>query len=97
MAQQNEAAEALTILRSIREGQEEALSMQRQALELQREMAQLTKSQFARAEAIQTRAEQLQDRSAEMIAGARRVLKIVLPIILILVAYLSWLIFRRYC
>jgi 3'-phosphoadenosine 5'-phosphosulfate sulfotransferase (PAPS reductase)/FAD synthetase len=51
--------------------------------------------QFERAERINQRAEQIQDKSAQIVAGARKVFVIVLPVLLALLIYVSWLILRR--
>ncbi len=91
-----ESKEALALLRDIQENQLQALAMQRESLELQRKAVEATLAQFSRAEAIQVKAEELQDRSAEIMASGRRMMKIILPIIIVLIAYLSWLMFRRW-
>ena len=44
--------------------------------------------------ALQARAEALQDRSARMIGTVQRVMPIVLVVVVILIAYVSWLVFR---
>ena len=51
--------------------------------------------QVERAEHIQDRAEELQDRGMGIMKTARRSLAVVLPIVALLIAYLSWLLFRR--
>ena len=50
--------------------------------------------QSERAEKIQDRAEELQERSAGIMTAARRSLAIVLPVVVLLIVYLTWLIFR---
>jgi len=50
--------------------------------------------QAARAERIQQKAELLQDRSAALVGGARKAVLVIIPIIVLLIGYLSWLIFR---
>jgi hypothetical protein len=68
---------------------------QKEALALQREQLRLAQQQFARAERINDRAEQIQAKSAQIIGIARRSLAVVLPIVVVLIAYLSWLMLRQ--
>lgn len=91
-----ESEEVLALLRNIQENQQQSLAMQRESLELQRKAVEATLNQFSRAEALQVKAEQIQARSAEIMASGRRMMKIVLPIIILLIIYLSWLLFRRW-
>jgi hypothetical protein len=60
----------------------------------QAEQLEIVKRQAARTERIQDRAEELQARSAGVVTTARRSLAVVLPVVILLIAYLSWLIFR---
>jgi len=91
-----ESEEVLALLRNIQENQLQSLAMQRDSLELQRKAVEATLNQFSRAEALQVKAEQIQARSAEIMASGRRMMKIVLPVIIFLIIYLSWLLFRRW-
>jgi hypothetical protein len=50
--------------------------------------------QVERTERIQNRAEELQAKGMGIMTAARRSLAFVLPIVIVLIAYLSWLIFR---
>jgi uncharacterized membrane protein (DUF106 family) len=84
---QDERDELIGLLKQIRDNQEKQLAQQR-------EMVDLYRRQYERAEKLQERAESLQDRSAGMIATARKVMFIVLPIIILLIVYLSFLLFR---
>ena len=87
-------SELLGVLKEIRQSQKAQLEGQREALSLQREQVQMARRQFERAEKLQDRAEKMQDSGASMMRTARRVLAIILPIVIGLVIYLSWLIFR---
>lgn len=82
------------LLEQIRDNQAEQLARQREALEFQRTQLEIVRRQAERAERIQDRAEQLQARSAGVVTTARRSLAVVLPVVVLLIAYLSWLIFR---
>ena len=76
-----------SLLEAIRDNQAAALALQKEQLELVRR-------QLERAERIQDRAEELQSRGMGIMTTARRSLAIVLPIVILLIVYLSWLIFR---
>jgi hypothetical protein len=78
--EQDELARIATLLEQIRDNQVEQL--------------QLIRRQAERAERIQNRAEELQAKSAGIVTTARRSLAVVLPVVILLIAYLSWLIFR---
>jgi uncharacterized membrane protein (DUF106 family) len=76
----DDATRIVTLLEQIRDNQAEQLA--------------LVKRQAERAERIQDRAEELQAKSAGIVTTARRSLAIVLPVVVLLIVYLSWLIFR---
>jgi uncharacterized membrane protein (DUF106 family) len=91
---ENTAARIAALLEQIRGNQAEQLALQREALEFQRTQLELVKRQAERAERIQDRAEELQAKSAGIVTAARRSLAVVLPLVILLIAYLSWLLFR---
>jgi uncharacterized membrane protein (DUF106 family) len=90
----DEANEAVEVLKEIRANQRIQLERQAQALALQKEQFEMVKAQYARAEKIQDRAEAIQDTGAKMMGTARKAMAIILPVVIALVIYLSWLIFR---
>jgi uncharacterized membrane protein (DUF106 family) len=55
---------------------------------------ELMRRQAERTERIQDRAEELQAKSAGMVTTARRSLAFLLPLVILLIVYVSWLIFR---
>ena len=81
------------VLAEIRNNQQQQLALQAEALALQRENFELIKRQFDRAERIQVRAEQIQDSGAKLVTAARKSLYVVIPVIIVLIAYVSWLLF----
>ena len=83
----DDTARTLALLEQIRDNQAAALAMQKEQFELFRR-------QVERTERIQDRAEELQARGAGIMTTARRSLAIVLPVVILLIIYLSWLIFR---
>lgn len=90
----NDAKQMTALLEELREGQKLQLERQLEALELQRKQFAAMQEQFARAERIQSKAELLQDRGANLVQGARKVFAVVVPVIVVLVVYVSWLLFR---
>lgn len=83
-----------TLLEEIRNGQKLQLERQLEAIQIQRDQFAIVQKQANRAEAIQQRAEKIQEKSAQIVGGARKMLIIILPIIIVLIAYVSWLILR---
>jgi hypothetical protein len=92
--EKDDAARIAALLAEIRDNQAEQLARQREALEFQRSQLELVKRQAERAERIQDRAEELQAKSAGIVTTARRSLAFVLPVVILLIVYLSWLLFR---
>ena len=83
----DDSARLIALLERMRENQEAALAMQKEQFELFRR-------QVERTERIQDRAEELQARGMGIMKTARRSIAVVLPVVILLIAYLSWLIFR---
>ena len=86
--------ETVDVLRDILKNQQIQLQRQYEALEIQREQFAMYKAQFERAEKLQDRAEKIQETSANLMGAAKKALVVILPIVAILLAYLTWLIFR---
>lgn len=89
-----EAQQLDAILKEIRDNQKLQIERQTEALALQREQWALLQRQADRHERIQDRAENIQAKSAQMVAVARRTLFFLLPVLILLMMYVSWLIFR---
>jgi hypothetical protein len=68
--------------------QQESLALQREALGEQRKLIADTRANLELARSVNERAAELQQR-------ARRALAMLLPLILVLIAYVSWLLFFR--
>ena len=43
---------------------------------------------------VQDRAEQIQAKSAQLVSGSRKAMLVILPVILVLIVYVSWLFFH---
>jgi len=84
----------LGVLEEIRDDQKLQLQRQAEALALQREQVALIQRQSERTERIQDRAEQLQARGAQIVAKSRWIVAIALPAVILLIVYVSWLLFR---
>jgi uncharacterized membrane protein (DUF106 family) len=85
----------LRVLEEMRDNQRLQLERNSEALALQRETLALVQRQADRTDKIQDRAEQIQARSAQLVGAGRKVMAVVLPLIIVLVIYLSWLLFAR--
>jgi hypothetical protein len=90
----DEGARIARLLEEIRDNQATQLARQAEALALQKEQFELIRRQAERTEKIQDRAEELQARGMGIMKTARRSLAIVLPIVFVLIVYVSWLILR---
>ena len=89
-----ELQQILRVLHDIRDDQRLQMERQAESFALQRNQFELALKQTERAERIPDRAEEIQAKGAEMMASGRKVLAIVLPIVIALIVYLSWLLFR---
>ena len=67
---------------------------QKLQLALQREQFTLIQRQAERQSLIQDRAENIQAKGAQIMAVARRTLFVILPIVTLLIIYVSWLLLR---
>ncbi len=83
------------LLEEIRDTQRLQLERQTEALAVQREHLAMVQRQTERAERLQDRAEQLQTRSAQLMGSARTISTVLIPVVVALMVYVSWLIFRR--
>jgi hypothetical protein len=89
-----DAQRIIHILEEIRDNQKLQLQQQGEALMLQREQFAITQKQTDRTERIQDRAEQIQAKSAQLVSGSRKAMLVILPVILVLIVYVSWLFFH---
>jgi uncharacterized membrane protein (DUF106 family) len=78
--ERDDSARIVELLEQIRDNQAAQLELSRRLAE--------------RTERIQDRAEDLQARGMGIMKTARRSLAIVLPVVILLIIYLSWLLFR---
>ena len=83
------------LLEEIRDTQRLQLERQTEALTIQREQLAMVQRQAERTERIQARAEEIQTRSAQLVSSARRLATVLVPVVVALMLYVSWLLFRR--
>jgi uncharacterized membrane protein (DUF106 family) len=95
MNDQDNSQRMVRVLEEMRDNQKIQLERQAEALQVQRDTFALVQKQADRTERIQDRAEQIQAKSAQMIGAGRKVMAVVLPLIIVLVIYLSWLLFAK--
>jgi hypothetical protein len=91
----SDVTKCLRLLEQIRDGQSLQLERQAEALTLQREQLAVVQRQIERTERIQDRAERLQAVSVRLVRAARIATAVLLPLILVLILYVSWLLFHR--
>ena len=84
----------IQLLSEIRDNQKTQMLRQAEILGLQREHLALMQKQSDRAERLQERAEHLQAKSAELVIKSRKALSVIMPVVLLLIVYVSWLLFR---
>ena len=92
--EQSDSARIVELLEQIRDNQATQLARQTEALAMQKEQFEIVRRQAERAERLQDRAEELQTRGMGIMKTARRSLAVVLPIVIVLIIYMSWLLFR---
>ena len=95
MGEEDNVQRIVSLLGELRDNQRQQIERQTQALALQREQFAIVQRQYERAERLQDRAEAIQAKSAHLVKTSRRAVAVVLPILLGLLVYLSWLIFRH--
>jgi uncharacterized membrane protein (DUF106 family) len=86
--------QTLKVLEELRAGQQQQLKMQAEALDMQRANFDLIKEQYERANKIQDRAEKIQQSGAQLVANARKSMVVAIPVIVLLLGFAGWLLFR---
>lgn len=88
--------EILATLQDIRDNQRRQLERQEESMKIQREQFALATEQFEKAKKLQDRAESIQAKSADIVEKGRKAVAVILPVLILLVGYLTWIMFRRY-
>ena len=83
------------VLEEMRDNQKMQLERQAEALALQKEQYQVFLKQQEKTAQIQARAEAIQDRSAQLINRVRRFVPLAMAAIVVIIIYLTWLLFRH--
>lgn len=81
-----------SVLEDIRDILNEQLKTQQAAIDMQKEQFSMAKKQFDRAEKINDRAEAIQEKSARIVASGGKLLKVVTPLLVLLIAYALWMV-----
>jgi len=84
----------LQALKELSENQAKQLELQRESLHIQQEQYRMALESYEKQRELQQRAEVLQNKSAGMMELGRKLFFIVIPILVALIAYLSWMLFR---
>jgi hypothetical protein len=84
------------LLEEVRDNQRAQLERQLESLSIQKAQQQAFLDQGEKTAQLQQRAEAIQERSARLVGGIQRVMPVVLLIVVALIAYVSWLLFRFY-
>ena len=84
------------LLEEVRDNQRAQLERQLESLSIQKAQQQAFLIQQEKTAQLQQRAEAIQERSARLVGGIQRVAPVVLLIVIALIAYVSWLLFRFY-
>jgi hypothetical protein len=95
MQQEDTLARVEQLLREGNELRGRTLQMQQESIALQREAFALQKSLLEEQRANLARAAQVNDGALAVQARARKLLLVVVPVLLVLVGYASWLLFTR--
>lgn len=86
--------ELISLLKDIKANQQQQIERQERALKIQQEQFELVRQQTAKNLEIQDRAERLQEKGNALMEKGRKLFLVVVPIIVLLIIYLSWLLFR---
>jgi uncharacterized membrane protein (DUF106 family) len=70
---------------------QEILDTLREILDLQREQLEISRQQYERAERLNDRAEAIQEKSAWLVSIGRKAFMVIIPVLIILIIYVSWL------
>jgi len=84
----------LPVLEEIRDTLKQQLEHQQASIKIQKEQFQMAQTQFARAEKLNDKAEAIQEKSANLVAAGGKIVKIVIPLIFILLAYAVWVVYQ---
>ena len=74
-------------------GDSETVRLLKEIRDLQREQFEFSKRQYERSEKLHDRAEAIQDKTSSMMKVGRGLFMIVVPILIALIVYVSWLLF----
>ncbi len=83
-----------TLLEEIRNNQRTQLKHQAESLSIRKDQFRVFSEQQAKAQKIQDRAEAIQEKSAQILSFTRRFFPFMIAAIVVLLAYVTWLLWR---
>ena len=89
-----QAGKMISLLEEIRDNQKQQLAQQTESLEMQKEQFGMVKAQYERASGLQARAERLQEKGSALVEKSRKIFVVIVPLLLVLLGYLTWLMIR---
>ena len=82
------------LLEEVRENQKKQLEQQAESLAIQKEQFQVFLKQQEKTRQIQDRAEAVQEKGAQVVNLVRRFIPFALAAVVVLIAYITWLLLR---
>jgi aromatic ring hydroxylase len=82
------------LLEQVRDNQREQLERQAESLAIQKNQYQAFLQQHEKTAQLQQRAEAIQERSARLVGGIQRVFPLALGLTLVLIGYITWILWR---
>ena len=81
------------LLEKIHALQQQQVELLKEGLQVQKDYVEMYQNHFERVNRINDKAEQLQKNGASMMSSAGKVIGVILVIIVLLIGYLTWLMF----
>jgi hypothetical protein len=82
------------LLEEVRDNQRDQLERQAESLAIQKDQYQAFLRQHEKTAQLQQRAEALQERSARLVRGIQRVFPLALALTVVLIGYITWILWR---
>lgn len=96
MSEADQLERIARLLEEVRDNQRAQIERQLESLSIQKAQHQTFLNHQEKTAQLQQRAEAIQERSARLVGGIQRIVPIVVIIVFLLIAYVSWLLFRFY-
>lgn len=86
--------EIISLLKEIRGNQLRQLELQSEAVNMQREQFRMFTEQYEKTSKLTGRAEDVQEKARLLMEKAGKVFAVIIPLLIIAIAYFTWLLFR---